>query len=379
MIRFLIRSLAFIAALCVADPHAHSTSLPLSQAGPSSGTTGTGGGGGGNYTGPGNIQSGAFSWYGLRCFAAAKAGANAITVRRNVDNATQDIALTTACNLDVSAAATFAGTAVYTASIATTVLTVTAVTSGTIAVGDIISGTGVTVGTTITSLGTGVGGTGTYNVSASQTVISETITSEHTLFASKIYDQSGSGPDLVQATASFQPRLVFSCIGSLPCLRSAGAATLTATRSGGSVAEPFTDVSVATRTGAFTSYGIIFSFSDGVSSSYDAFKDTANKVEIGETGSAATVTASDSAWHVLQFLHNLSTPIIQVDATSTPTLNVMALPAYTGTYLMSNFLGTQNMTGDWVESGGWNGAIDVPFRTSLCHNAYVYWGTSTTC
>lgn len=65
---------------------------------------------------------------------------------------------------------------VVTGSIATTVLTVTVVTSGTLAVGQTISGSGVTVGTTITSLGTGTGGTGTYNLSASQTVISETIT-----------------------------------------------------------------------------------------------------------------------------------------------------------------------------------------------------------
>lgn len=67
--------------------------------------------------------------------------------------------------------------AVFTASIATTVLTVTAVASGTIAVGQTISGAGVTEGTTITALGSGSGGVGTYTVSSSQTVISETITS----------------------------------------------------------------------------------------------------------------------------------------------------------------------------------------------------------
>lgn len=62
-----------------------------------------------------------------------------------------------------------------TGSIATTVLTVTAVGSGTLAVGQQISGTGVAAGTTITALGSGTGGTGTYTVSASQTVSSTTI------------------------------------------------------------------------------------------------------------------------------------------------------------------------------------------------------------
>ena len=57
-----------------------------------------------------------------------------------------------------------------------TVLTVSAVTQGTIAVGQIISGTGITSGTRITALGTGTGGTGTYTVSISQEVASGTIT-----------------------------------------------------------------------------------------------------------------------------------------------------------------------------------------------------------
>ncbi len=65
--------------------------------------------------------------------------------------------------------------AVVTGSIAGTVLTVTAVTSGTLAVGAVLSGTGVTAGTTITALGTGTGGNGTYTVSISQTKGSGTI------------------------------------------------------------------------------------------------------------------------------------------------------------------------------------------------------------
>jgi hypothetical protein len=63
-----------------------------------------------------------------------------------------------------------------TAAITTTTMTVSAVAEGVLSVGDIISGTGVTAGTTITALGTGSGGVGTYTVSASQTVASTAIT-----------------------------------------------------------------------------------------------------------------------------------------------------------------------------------------------------------
>jgi hypothetical protein len=61
--------------------------------------------------------------------------------------------------------------------LAGTTLTVLSVTSGVIYVGAVISGTGVTVGTTITAFGTGTGGAGTYTVSVSQLVASATITS----------------------------------------------------------------------------------------------------------------------------------------------------------------------------------------------------------
>jgi hypothetical protein len=60
-------------------------------------------------------------------------------------------------------------------SISGTTLTVGGTVTGTFAVGMVLSGTGVTAGTTITALGTGTGGAGTYTVSASQTVSSTTI------------------------------------------------------------------------------------------------------------------------------------------------------------------------------------------------------------
>jgi len=70
---------------------------------------------------------------------------------------------------------------VGTASITGTTMTVTAVSSGTFAVGQTLSGSGVTGGTTITAYGTGLGGTGTYVVSASQTVGSTSITGTNTV------------------------------------------------------------------------------------------------------------------------------------------------------------------------------------------------------
>jgi hypothetical protein len=55
-------------------------------------------------------------------------------------------------------------------------MTVSAVGSGALAVGDVLSGSGVTAGTYITALGTGTGGTGTYIVSPNTVVTSTTVT-----------------------------------------------------------------------------------------------------------------------------------------------------------------------------------------------------------
>ncbi len=82
--------------------------------------------------------------------------------------------------------------AVFDASIAGTTMTVTAVTSGTLAVGQSIRGSGVTTAT-ITALGTGAGGTGTYTVSVSQTAASTSIT------ASRLIDQTFSRNELTGA------------------------------------------------------------------------------------------------------------------------------------------------------------------------------------
>lgn len=90
--------------------------------------------------------------------------------------------------------------AVFTGSISGTTLTVSAISFGVIQVGQTISGTGVTTGTTITAA-SGTGGTGTYTVSASQTVASTTITSTlRTVNASFITGAAGGG--VVPASSS---------------------------------------------------------------------------------------------------------------------------------------------------------------------------------
>ena len=94
--------------------------------------------------------------------------------------------------------------AIFTGAIAGggTSLNVTAVSSGVIQVGMLLTGTGVTAGTTITALGTGTGGTGTYTVSAAQTVASTTITGQTRCIVGTFINGAAGGTGAVPATAT---------------------------------------------------------------------------------------------------------------------------------------------------------------------------------
>lgn len=101
-----------------------------------------------------------------------------------------DGATVTSANIDLSSATSFTNAAQLiqtglqtpggifsgTGSIAGNTLTITAVASGALHVGDVVTGTGVAANTTITAFVTGTGGTGTYTLSgAAQTVAGETM------------------------------------------------------------------------------------------------------------------------------------------------------------------------------------------------------------
>jgi hypothetical protein len=112
--------------------------------------------------------------------------------------------------------------AVFTGAIASggTSLNVTAVSSGVIQVGMLITGTGVTAGTTITALGTGTGGTGTYTVSAAQTVASTTITGQIRCIVGTFINGAAGGTGAVPATATSVGRpgqMAFDATGLYIC------------------------------------------------------------------------------------------------------------------------------------------------------------------
>lgn len=97
----------------------------------------------------------------------------------------------------------------FTASISGTTLNVTAIATGYLGVGAVISGTGVTAGTTITAVLSASGGVGTYTVSASQSVGSVAMTATVTPIPITLYYQKPLGIDSafvrINTTSNGQP------------------------------------------------------------------------------------------------------------------------------------------------------------------------------
>lgn len=100
-----------------------------------------------------------------------------------------------------AAGAAGAAGASFTGSIAATTLTVTALASGTIVPNQPLAGAGITAGTYIVSQLTGTtGGIGTYQVSASQTVASEAMTTASSIETSWYCWSAGAAGELIKMT-----------------------------------------------------------------------------------------------------------------------------------------------------------------------------------
>ena len=89
------------------------------------------------------------------------------------------------------------GNASFTASFSGSTMTVTAVSSGVLAVGQTITGSGIASGTTITAFGSGSGAAGTYTVSVSQTLTSRAITASPLLLIMPPATQVSQGQSLI--------------------------------------------------------------------------------------------------------------------------------------------------------------------------------------
>ncbi|MHB8108243.1 MAG: hypothetical protein ACYDH4_12605, partial [Candidatus Cryosericum sp.] len=194
------------------------------------------------------------------------------------------------------------------------------------------------------------------------------------------YDQV-STINLTQATAAAQPTLNQSCMGSKPCMQFAGASSQTlAGTSLPAQAQPWTVMTVAERTANFTSGQTIW----GTSGSFEPriiFNVSANQFAAYAGSGPVAATALDSAPHAFSVVFNATTSAIAVDGsvTSSVSLGADTLNSRGST----SQLGTSNSNGTFFsgflsEDGIAGSGFSPTDQQSLCHQQYLYYGSSFT-
>ncbi len=266
-----------------------------------------------NYTGPGDIVSGAWGWYGLRAYNAAYAtGSNkGVKLYRTSDTTQQDINILSTGAVDSSSASTFCNATTCYASV-------------------------------------------WYDQSGNGRDLS--------------WDGNPADGDTIVFTGCTS--------GSLPCLVNGGAGRLGAVVNP-NFAQPVSYQAVAIRTGNTGTVQTIISTIDNATgcgvATFMGFS-TANLVRNG-SGPNITAAATDSVWHILSGTINGASTSLTVDGSRTTGAggsNGAQIDLTVGYWAC---IGSPlYMTGKFTEAGIWNASFTSQNETDLYNNAKTYWG-----
>lgn len=193
----------------------------------------------------------------------------------------------------------------------------------------------------------------------------------------KLYDQTGNGNDISQATLSKMPAFTPTALNGKPCATFASASSQVLAGGSISVSQPYTISTVAKRTGNTGVYTGVMTGSGGPGLLGNPTTNTWSVY--GGSGGPPTFTVSDNTAHAVQGVFNGSSSIGYVDQTAS-TLNTPA-----GTFSSVFNVGFQNngyWAGDICEVGFWPvGFTGTTSGNSLNTgnmntNQHNYWGVT---
>jgi hypothetical protein len=279
------------------------------------------------YTGPGDIVA-YTAWYGFRAYNAAKAnaGANVAIFRRSSDSTTCTGVLVASGALDL---------------------------------------------------------VGTY-CSGSTNLSTFCANAAGSCFITTLFDQTagnkcgGAACDIVQTTAANQPPAIFSCLGTFVCYDlTAGTIGLVSANN----FTPSTAVQTITAVGnridtAAINEGLLASNGSGNNRLGTASGGTTWTIKGGTSGTITSGALTSNAFHVANGVFNGASSVLNTDGTDvtgTVTANTTAGAPQS--------IAAAGATHERVLEVGFidNVALTSGQRTSLCHNAFTYWGTATSC
>lgn len=182
----------------------------------------------------------------------------------------------------------------------------------------------------------------------------------------KMYDQTGTGNHVVQATLANMPGLTFNAQNGLPCVAGGTASQRLASAGNISQSAPFTMMGVAERGSGFTTIQTIQS---NANTNFLRFGGSANQVTAGSS-TAVNLTATDSAFHALLAVVSATAPLFAVDSsanTSTSTLGSTAMSSTEGIAGRTNGLSPLLASSFLCEAGIWPADLNSSYQAMLAN------------
>lgn len=333
----------------------------------------------GNATGPGDLVPAGAGFWGLRSYSASYATGsnNAIRVRRASDNTSQNIVILSNGNLDIGSANTFAGvdcTATGSTSGSSTTIALTGA-SSTPTAGDTVTGSGTVQPCYVISVGSFTGGAGNVVVNQAQTLSAVSLSFQVALFVTEVYDQTGNGAHMIQATNANQAQLLPNCVNGLPAmLFTAASSQIYLATLPGTVAQPWSISAVVERSGNFSNFT---EYLGGHNTAAAGWINSANTPYAASQATAnVTATASDNAPHSIQSILNAGNSFIVVDG-SAGSLQVGGNFAFPTDVALGNeaFGSDPFMTGLIMTVGLWPVGFTPTQYAALHASDSKYWAT----
>jgi hypothetical protein len=191
------------------------------------------------------------------------------------------------------------------------------------------------------------------------------------VYVKTLYDQSGNGRDLVQATTATQPGFLLSGLGSLPVMTFNRSQTIltsaTITQS-----QPFTQSVVCVETGNIGGNAFVLvgsNTSDGI-----LFNSAGTPVVLQGLNNGVPISGpntADGTWYAIQMISNGSaSSLMYVNGSST------ALTGFGTTGFVSDQItfGEQTFIGNVAEAGVWYSGFSSGQQSSMNNNQHSYWG-----
>jgi hypothetical protein len=182
----------------------------------------------------------------------------------------------------------------------------------------------------------------------------------------KMYDQTGTGNHVVQATLANMPALTFNAQNGLPC--AAGGANSPRLVTAGNItqAAPFTMTAVTERGSGFTT---LQNIQNNGNLNILRFPAVANQVS-AVSGTASTLTATDSAFHALLAVVSATAPLFAADSsanTSTATFGTSAMASTEAIVGRSGGQGPILAGGFVCEAGIWPADLNSSYQAMLAN------------